>query len=272
MIGFRRSISIVSSLLLAALFCLSTSAARAERVEDLPQPTGYVNDYAHVLSPEMTARLNNLCAQLDTSKTNAQIHVVTINTLDGDDVSDFANRFEEKWKIGRKGSDRGIVMLFAIQDHKRWIEVGYGLEGILPDAKVGDIGREMVPYLRNNDYDNAMMMGVGQLAQVIAADANVTLNDEPVQMQAPVQHHSSVLQVIKVIFIILFVVGFLILRIVSGFGRMFGFWGGPWMGGGGGGFGGGGFGGGSGGGDSGGGSDFGMGGGGSGGGGAGGDW
>jgi uncharacterized protein len=277
MIGFRRSISNLFGLLAAAMFCFSAIGARAERVEDLPKPTGYISDLAHVLSPETVERLERLCAQLDTGGANAQIHVVTIQTLDGDDASDFANRLEEKWKVGRKGSDRGILMLLAIQDHKRWIEVGYGLEGILPDGKVGDIGREMVPYLKAGDYDNGIAVGVLDLAHVIAADAKVTLNDEPVAMQPVVRHHSSGLSVIKVILILIIIVIVVGLQILRFIGRIFGFWGGPWIGGGG--YGGGGYGGGfggdggfGGGGDSGGSSDFGMGGGSSGGGGAGGDW
>ena len=68
-------------------------------------------------------------------------------------------------------------MLLAVDDHKYRIEVGYGLEGILPDGKVGDIGREMVPDLRASDYDGAVTLAVGQVAQVIAADAKVTLTD-----------------------------------------------------------------------------------------------
>ena len=67
-------------------------------------------------------------------------------------------------------------MLLAVDDHKYRIEVGYGLEGILPDGKMGDIGREMVPDLRASDYDGAVTLAVGEIAQVIAADANVTLN------------------------------------------------------------------------------------------------
>ena len=63
---------------------------------------------------------------------------------------DYANQLEDKWKMGKKGSDKGALVLLAVDDHKYRIDVGYGLEGILNDAKVGDIGRAMVPYLRAN--------------------------------------------------------------------------------------------------------------------------
>ena len=175
---FRRVQFAVFRLFVAVCVAVLAFAALAERVEDLPKPTDYVSDYAHVLSPEAIARLDKLCAQLDHSKANTQIAVVTIHTLGGDDSASYAVRLFEKMKIGKKGTDRGVLFLFAIDDHKRSIKIGYGLEGILPDAKTGDIGRDMVPYLRANDFDGAVTLGVNEVAQVIAADANVTLEEE----------------------------------------------------------------------------------------------
>lgn len=271
----RRSRSVATRLFLS-LTILFTSfvavSARAERVEDLQKPTNWVADFAHVLSPDAATRIDSLCGNLSHSKANAQIEVVTIRTLDGDDVADFANRLEERWKIGKKGSDRGILMLFAIQDHKRWIEVGLGLQGILPDAKVGDIGRSMVPELRASDYDGAVTKGVVQIANVIAADAGVSLQQQPPpQQQQLVRREPPHGSPIGLIFFILIVV--LVLVLLGGRGLL-GFALGMFLGGGGrwgGGDGGGGGGWGGGGGDSGGGFD-GSGGGESDGGGAGGDW
>ncbi|MGD0903570.1 MAG: TPM domain-containing protein [Terracidiphilus sp.] len=267
--GFRRASLLVFRLLLAAAVGISAAAAWAERAEDLPQPTDYVSDYAHVLSPEAIARLDRICGQLDHTQANAQIAVVTIHTLDGEDPAAFANALEDKWKMGRKGSDRGLLVFLAVDDHKYRIEPGYGLEGILPDGRVGDIGREMVPYLRASDFDGAVTLAVGEVAQVIAADAKVTLDDEPVQAAQPAKHGSTVGdKVFWAIWLILFV-GMAVLRLLFGaHGTFFGGRG-QWTIGGGGGFGGGGFGGG--GGDSGGGFG-GFGGGGFGGGGAGGSW
>lgn len=256
----------IPGLLLSAFVAFSATAALAERVEDLPKPTDYVSDFAHVLSPEAIARIDSICGQLDHSQANAQVAVVTIRTLDGADPAEFANSLEDKWKIGRKGSDRGVLVFLAVDDHKRRIEVGYGLEGILPDAKLGDIGRGMVPYLRANDFDNAVTLAVGQVGQVIAADAKVSLNDEPVQMRRPVRHGLVLGKLILLIIVLVFFGGFHLLRFLFGWGLFSSIFGGGF---GGGGFGGGGFGGG---GDSGGGGFGGFGGGGFGGGGAGGDW
>jgi uncharacterized protein len=229
---------------LAACVAVFAIAAQAERVEDLPQPTDYVSDFAHVLSPQAIARLDALCAQLDHSQTNAQIAVVTIRSLDGDDSADFATRLFTQMKLGKKGSDRGILFLFAVNDHRRSIKVGYGLEGILPDAKTGDIGREMVPYLRSNDFDSAVTMGVSEVAQVIAADAKITLMED--KETAPAQHRASTHRtsgIVRLIFFLIFFGGFTVLRLLSRLGILPRSWGrGVWIGGGyggGGGFGGG---------------------------------
>ena len=161
----------------ALLFAWS-SPLWAERVQDLPPPTNYVNDFAGVLSPATQAYLNNLCLQVD-RQAHAQIAVVTVKSLDGEPIENFATALEDKWKVGKKGTDRGLLLIFATNDRKYRIEVGYGLEGILPDGRVGDIGRQIVPYLQQNDYDGAVTVAVRQIAGVIAADAGVTLNSGP---------------------------------------------------------------------------------------------
>ena len=157
----------------------------AESVSTLPAPTGYVNDFASVLSPSTKYNLEDLCTQVD-RQAHAQIAVVTIKTLDNDQpIDDFATALEEKWKVGKKGTDRGVLMLVVMNPRKYRIEVGYGLEGILNDAKVGDIGRAMVPSLSQGDYNTGITLGVQQIARVIAADAGVTLNRHPARPPVP---------------------------------------------------------------------------------------
>ena len=199
-----------STLLPLTLF--SGLLAPAETVEQMPQPQDYVTDMAHVLSPGTVERLDQICAQLDHGKSNAQIAVVLVNNLGGDDAADFANRLEERWKVGKKGSDRGVLMLLSVQDHKYWIEVGYGLEGILPDGKTGDIGRSMVPYLRTQDYDAAVLTGVSEMAQVIRNDSGDTAADQQdadqTQTVRPV-HRISMLGLIVRLLVLFAILGFL---------------------------------------------------------------
>jgi uncharacterized protein len=225
---------------LAAFLAFPPCAVSAQRVQDLPaRPTDYVSDFAHVLSPEAIERIDSICAQLDHSAANAQVAVVIVRSLEGEDSAEYSDELESKWKMGRKGSDRGVLILLAVQDHQRRIEVGYGLEGILNDAKLGDIGRAMVPDLRANDFDGAVTLAVGEIAQDIAADAHVTLDaGAPVSAEAeqPVRHHGSALaKLILFIIILVFFGGFSLLRMLLGWGLFFGGWGGgPWRGGGGG--------------------------------------
>ncbi len=253
-------------LLLLALFPWATASnLRAEKISDL-KPTGYVNDFAGVLSPETRSHLEQLCTEVD-QQAHAQIAVVTIKTTGDDTIDDFAVHLEEKWKVGQKGTDRGLLFLLATDDHHYRFEVGYGLEGILPDGKVGSIGREMVPYLRDGNYDAAVTTATQEIANVIAQDAGVTLKTPAEDLgPAPQPHPRSA---VKDILLAIFAIFVLISLLRSGpngwAGFLLGMFLGNMMGGG---RGGGGFGGG----DDGGGGFGGFGGGGSGGGGASGSW
>jgi uncharacterized protein len=221
---------------LLAVFLLllaGSGLAPAERVEDLPPPTNYVNDFAGVLSPGTLASLNALCAQVD-RQAHAQIAVVTVKSLDGEPIENFATALEDKWKVGKKGTDRGLLLIFATTDRKYRVEVGYGLEGILPDGRVGNIGRQMVPYLQKNDYDGAITMAVQQIAGVIAADAGVTLTAQPRRGPPPVpQGQPLTLGEVVVLGLVLLAVIFLLARF--GGSGLLGFLIGMFLGGGGGG-------------------------------------
>jgi uncharacterized protein len=253
----------------------------AEPIASL-RASNYVNDFAGVLDTAAQARLNDLCFQVE-QKAHAQIAVVTVKSLDGQDVVSYAVALYQKWGIGAKGKDRGVLILLATQDRKYWTTVGYGLEPILPDGKVGGFGREMVPLLRSGDYAGAVTLMTSRVASVIAQDAAVTLDNQPplAPTRQPLSPRGGVAAV--VVICILFFIAVFVLRAIfrgggGGRGGGSGFWSGLlWgvllntMGGGrGGGYGGGGFGGFGGGG--GGGGFGGFGGGSTGGGGAGGSW
>src|SRR5579872_3139437 len=150
-----------------------TVASCAEPISQL-HPTDYVNDFAHVLDQNTVAQLDNVCLQID-QKAHAQIAVVTINSLDGSDIESYASDLFKKWGIGAKSTDHGVLILISVQDHRYRTEVGYGLEPILPDGKVGGFGREAVPLLRQNDYNGAVSLLVSRVADVIAQDAGVQL-------------------------------------------------------------------------------------------------
>lgn len=269
-----------AALVLAILFSCAygTQLTGAEKVEQL-SPQGYVNDFAGVIDAESRHRITALCEELD-QKADAQLTVVTIHTLEGDTAQDFANRLFEKWGVGPKGKDRGVLVLLAVDDHKYWTEVGYGLEPILPDGKVGGFGRQMLELLRQNQYGAALLQISSQIASTIAEDRGVTLtqnvpNAPPSSEESPEPSFFGIPQAFLLILLLLFggwrVLAFLLAlgglsRYRRGRGYRGGWWMGPMGGTGGGGWGGGY------GGSSGGGGFGGFGGGASGGGGAGGGW
>jgi uncharacterized protein len=145
----------------------------AEPVSQL-RPTDYVNDFAQVFDQTTMAQLDNICQQID-QKAHAQIAVVTVNSLDGSDIESYAVALYKQWGIGSKASDHGVLILLAVQDRKYRIEVGYGLEPILPDGKVGGIGREAVPLLKESNYNGAVLLMTSRVAAVIAQDAGIEL-------------------------------------------------------------------------------------------------
>lgn len=232
--------------MLLVMAVLSTAAlSLAEPVSQL-HATNYVNDFAHVLSAETIAELNDTCQQID-QKARAQIAVVPINSLDGADIESYANNLYRQWGIGSKSTNRGVLVLLAVRDHKYRIEVGYGLEPILPDGKVGGFGREAVPFLKQGDYSGAVSLMTLRVADVIAQDAGIQLSGA--RPRAPAQEEPSPgisLSGIAVIIIIAIIVLATPLRKVLFWWLLFS--GGPRWGGGSGGWGGGGFGGGGGGG------------------------
>ena len=162
---------------LLAIFFLASVLAWAEKPEQL-KPTNYVNDFAGVIDQQTQARLNAMCLEVQ-QKANAQIAVVTIKTLEDQPVEDFAVALFKQWGVGQKGSDRGVLVLLATQDRKYHVEVGYGLEPILPDGKVGGFGREMVPMLRQNNYSAAITLMATRISQTIAEDAHVEITGMP---------------------------------------------------------------------------------------------
>jgi uncharacterized protein len=174
-----RSSLVVALLVFGSMGLHAQSLPPADQVATLPAPTDYVSDLANVIDPTSKEQIDEICSELD-HQAHAQVAVVTIDSLNGQPIEEFATELEDKWKVGPKSTDRGLLMIFAIKDHKRRIEVGYGLEGILNDAKVGDIGRSMVPLLEQNQYGPAILGGLQQIATDIATDAGVTLT--------PVQH------------------------------------------------------------------------------------
>lgn len=165
--------------LLAYMIVGILTVAQAEvSIPARPTSSFYVQDYAGVMNAETKARINNVGSQL-AAQTKAQVVVVTVNTLEGTTTNDYALGILRQWGVGDKTLNNGIVMLVAVADKQSRIEVGYGLEGALPDAKTGRIQDEyMVPYFQQGDYDKGILNGYLSLATVVAKEYNLELTTD----------------------------------------------------------------------------------------------
>ena len=161
----------LTKLLLPAFFALLTACPALAA----PAPRAYVNDTAGVLGAQTAARLDAVLADLD-ARAKAQVAVLTVKTLGDRDIETYAVETYKKWGIGDKRTSRGVLLLVAVEDRKSRIEVGYGLEGILPDGLTGAIQDEyMLPYFKAGDYAGGVTQGSLALAAAIAKDSGITL-------------------------------------------------------------------------------------------------
>ena len=134
---------------------------------DVPQLRGRVNDYAKVLQTSQVQALEAQLAQLERD-TGHQVAVLTVPTLDGEDIEGFSIRVAENWKIGKKGYDNGAILVVAVKDRRLRLEVGYGLEGVLPDAIAKRVTADyIVPHFRQQDYAGGIVAGISAVDKVI---------------------------------------------------------------------------------------------------------
>jgi len=142
-----------------------------------PAPQGYLNDFADVLDPAAEAKISSLLSQIEKEQT-VEIAVVTLQSLQGDSVDQSAVELFKEWGIGKK-NDNGLLLLIAVEDRAYRFEVGYGLEGILNDAKVGRIGREsLVPYLKDNNYAEGIFASLTSIQSAFKNQDEVIYNSE----------------------------------------------------------------------------------------------
>lgn len=225
------------------------SVGDAQKIPTLP--TDPVVDLAGIIDNNAETKLNRYLRELE-EKTSAQMAVLTIKSLEGRALEEFSiNIAHDKWKLGQKGKDNGVLMLIALDDRKYRIEIGYGLEGVLPDSLVGGIGRQYLqPYFRKGDYTTGIYAAAVVIANEIANDAGVKIAGLPAVKKAySAKKRAASTSVLGKIFSLLFFVimvivfiknprFFLAFLFFSSMGGRRGHWGGS-----GGGFGGGGFGG-----------------------------
>jgi uncharacterized protein len=160
-------------LVIASLLALG---ARAQ-APDL-EPRGYTNDFAGALSPEVVQRLDRLAGEVQ-RKTGVQMAFVLIRSLQGQPIEDYSINLARRWGIGQRKENKGLLLLLVVDDRRSRLEVGYGLEPVLPDGRAGALLRSMRPALREGRYDDAVWGAATQIADLLAESAGVTLEGQP---------------------------------------------------------------------------------------------
>lgn len=142
------------------------------------KPQGYVSDFSGVVDQPSRTQLERYCFAVEKSA-GVQIALVTVPSLNGEPVEDVANVIFRNWGVGAKGNNEGILLLLSTGDRRSRLEVGYGLEPLLPDGFAGSVLREMRPALRQQHYGEALLSAAAHLGSHIAAAKNVTIEAAP---------------------------------------------------------------------------------------------
>ena len=184
---------LISLLLLFNIF-FACAASAAPAIPAKPQAASgiYVQDYAGVITSSDRQKILSLGQELD-NKTTAQLAVITVKTLEGEPIEDYALAVLRSWGIGTKAKNNGALIVVATEDRQSRMEIGYGLEGILPDGLTGRIQDQyMLPYFKQGQYSRGILQGYFVTASVIAKDADVKLTGSArVRQSASANGHTS---------------------------------------------------------------------------------
>ena len=160
----------LKAICLAAFLAFLAIQARAAEVIP-PKPAGYFNDYAGAVSKEAAVRFNEQLAQFERETSN-QVVVAVFPKMESDSsIEDYTQRVAQAWGVGQKDRRNGTVLFVFLNDHKMFIQVGYGLEGALPDATAFDITeRNIKPRFRNKDYEGGLATGIDLICKAIRGE------------------------------------------------------------------------------------------------------
>jgi uncharacterized protein len=176
-----RSIGVRAGLMLAMVVALVAAPVRAEPIDSIPNPRvrdgTWVTDVARALRPDTVAKLNQLIGGLERAN-GVEMAVVVVTALDGQSVEEYAARLFQRWGVGKAKQDNGLLLLWSTSDRRVRLEVGYGLEGELPDGKAGAIlDTYIIPRFKAGQFDEGVLAGVDAIAR--------TLGVQPVALISP---------------------------------------------------------------------------------------
>jgi uncharacterized protein len=197
---YRNRCRFILVLALALILTLTAHVAFAENKYPLPRDTA-VNDFANVIDAENAAKMEAL-AQEVLQKTGTAVVVATVPSIgENEDYNMYANGLYQAWGIGKKGEDKGVLIFLTVKERKIRIETGYGVEGILPDGRVGEIlDKYVVPFLKEGQYGKGLYNAMYACSAFIAKEANVQLSGSPMPYRTNVQAQQKGINVFGIIF------------------------------------------------------------------------
>jgi uncharacterized protein len=207
-------------LVLTVMFSMiSVGSATTYAEIDLPMPRHYVEDYANVIDSSDEHSLNGILQELE-QKTSAQYIILTVQSTEGMPIEQFAIEHAQKWQLGQKGKDNGMLFVLAAKDRRYRFEVGYGLEGFITDQYCGRIGREvLVPLLKKGQYSKGIYEANLQIVKRIADESGVSLTGMPKLTPVPMQRRRIGLPCCSFLPLLFF-----LLLIFGSLGRGMGWW------------------------------------------------
>src|SRR3954452_3802163 len=153
----------------AAIWFVTFNSHAAEVIP--PKPDRYFNDYARVVSSDAALRFNEQLAEFERETSNQIIVAVFPKMQTDSDIADYSQRTAQAWGVGQKDRRNGVVLFVFIQDRKMFIQVGYGVEGALPDITAFDITENRIkPHFRNNDYEGGITVGIDSIAKALRGE------------------------------------------------------------------------------------------------------
>ena len=201
------------------LLVIIATATNIYAQADLPMPRRYVEDYADVINQDDERSLNGILQELE-QKTGAQYIILTVQAMGNTTIERFSIELAQKWKLGQKGKDNGMLFVLAKNDRKWRFEVGYGLEGFVTDQYCGRVSREVLaPYLQKGDYSKGIYLANLQIIQTIASEAGVALTGMPDIKPVPVRPSRRSIPCCGFLPILFF-----LFLIFGGFGGRMGWW------------------------------------------------
>ena len=208
------------------IFTVGILSVKSSNIYDL-KPNGYVNDFANVIDKDIEQKLNNLIADFE-KKSDVEIAVLTIESLNGEDPFEYSLHMAQKWGVGKKGQDNGIMLFVSINDRKWQIQIGYGLEGVFTDATSSSIARrELVPEFKKQNYGAGLFNTVNAIISDIGSE-NIAIKKERLEKerilrkQQEAESREAFLNVLNIVIIVMLclVVLLVLLKVISYFNKL----------------------------------------------------